>query len=472
MRKYLLLVVLGLLAAPVARAQATEKDGEEGLRLGAVRVYQRDGTTGVKVLLEVPHRLLSRPADGKLRFSVGIRVQDSTGLTILDRGWPEVVKAVPGAQTAASMELFEFAITEGRYTLLVVVRDSLSGRAFEASREIAGYRGPPLISDMMLAPSLRVADPADTVPRQGEWRYGTLALIASPYVRVASRSPQLYYLLEAYASQADSASLSFEVLTDSGVPLTRTRPKALQVDSGGSILSGGLNLAGVPEGKYSLRVHATVGGRDTTAEAPFAVRLAESGPAAPGGGPSDEEFFANLTEKQLDSLAAPLVYLAKSGELSIYDKSLSTSAKARFLAGFWDKRNPTPGGPGNQVRDEFYARISHANQLYRDPGRGATPGWRTDRGRIYLKFGKPDDVWERPQEGVTPPLEVWRYTTGRFKYFIFADRSRIGLFSLVHSDQVGEPGRPDWQELIGFYGLQAVERYLGIDLGLRGGQPR
>jgi hypothetical protein len=237
LRKYLLMVVLGLVVAPMARAQATESDGE-GLRLGAIRVYRQDGTTGVKVLLEVPHRLLSA-TDGKFRFSVGIRVQDSTGLTILDRGWPEVVKAVPGVPTAASMELFEFAVTEGRYNLLVVVRDSLSGRSFEASREVVGYLEPPLVSDLMLTPSLRVTEPADTVPRQGEWRYGTLALIASPYVRVASRSPQLYYLLEAYTSQSDSATLSFEVMTDSGVPLTRTRPKALRVDSGGSILRAG-----------------------------------------------------------------------------------------------------------------------------------------------------------------------------------------------------------------------------------------
>jgi GWxTD domain-containing protein len=472
LRKYLLMAVLGLLVVPMARAQATEKDGE-GVRLGTVRVYLRDGTTGVKALLEVPHRLLTRPADGKLRFSVGITVQDSTGLAILERGWPEVVKAVPGAETAASMELFEFVVTEGRYKLLVVVRDSLSGKAFEASHEVAGYRGAPLISDLMLTPSLRVAAPSDTVPRQGEWRYGNLALIASPYVRVASRSPQLYYLLEAYAAQANSASLSFEVLTDSGVPLTRTKPKALQVDSGGSILSGGLNLAGVPEGRYSLRVHATVGGRDTTAEAPFAIRRTEAAPTVPGESLSDAEYFANLTDKQLDSLAAPLLFLATPGELSIYDKSLSNSAKARFLTGFWEKRNPMPGGPGNPARDDFYAQIRHVNQLYRDPGRGATPGWRTDRGRIYLKYGKPDDLWERPQEGVSPPLEIWRYTTGRFKYFIFADRGRIGLYSLLHTDQVGEAGgRPDWREIIGYYGLQDVERYLGVDLGLRGDAPR
>jgi GWxTD domain-containing protein len=471
-RKALLMVVLGLLAAPVARAQATEREGD-GLLLGTVRMYHRDGTTGVKVMLEVPHRLLSRSSDGMLRFWVGIKVQDSTGLTILNRGWPEVVKAIPGAPTASSMELFEFAVTEGRFNLLIAVRDSVSGKVFETSHEVTGYRGAPLISDLVLTPSLRVADAADTVPRQGEWRHGTLAVIASPYARVAAPSPQLYYLLEAYASQADSASLSFEVLNDSGVPLTRSKPKALQVDSGGSILSGGLNLNGVPQGQYSLRVHVKIGGRDTTAEAPFAIRQPEAVQQIPGGAQSDEEFFANRTEQQLDSLAAPLIYLAKSGEMSIYDKSLSASAKTRFLVGFWQQRNPTPGWPGNQAREDFYTRIGLVNELYRDPGRGATPGWRTDRGRIYLKFGKPDDTWLRQQEGITPPLEVWRYTTGRFKYFIFADRGGgIGIFTLVHSDENGEPGRPDWQEMIGYYGLQAVERYLGVDLGIRGGAPR
>jgi GWxTD domain-containing protein len=465
---WLLAVVAAGMAAP-ALAQAVEDEG--GLRLGTVRFYRGDGTTRIKGLLEVPHRLLGVSDDGKLRFWVGIKVQDSTGLTIMDRGWAQAVRAVPGVQSAASLEMLDFAVAPGRYTLSVRVHDSLTGSNFEASREVVGFGSTPMTSDLMLTPALRVADPTDTVPRGGEWRHGSLVLVATPFVRVAPAAPQLYYMLEAYSAKRDTATISVEVLTEAGASLTRTKPRLLEVDSGGSILSGGLNLGGVPQGTYRLRVYATLGGRDTTEEAGFAVRQPEIAQGV-AIARSDDDYFANLTEKQLDSMAAPLMYIAETGEMAVYKSDLSPQAKVRFLVGFWAKRDPTPGQPGNVARDEYYERIGFIDRAFRDPGRGTTPGWRTDRGRIYLKYGPPDDKWERPQEGNTPPLEVWRYTKTRNRYFIFADRGRIGLFSLAHSDEVKEPGRPDWQEMIGWYGLQAVERYLGVDLGLRGGEPR
>ncbi len=469
MKNFWMLAVVGAGVAAPALAQAVEDEG--GLRLGTVRLYRGDGTTRIKGLLEVPHQLLGTSADGKLRFWIGIKVQDSTGLALMDRGWTQTARAVPGVRSAASIEMLEFAVAPGRYTLSVRVLDSLSGKEFETSREIVGFAAAPMTSDLILTPALRVADPSDSVPRGGEWRHGNLVLIATPYVRVAPASPQLYYMLEAYATKRDTALISVEVLTAAGVTLTRTKQRMLQVDSGGSILSGGLNLGGVPQGTYRLRVHASIGGRDTTEDAEFAVRQPEIAQGL-AVAPSDEDFFTNLTEKQLDSLAAPLIYIAESGEMAVYKEDLSAAAKTRFLVAFWAKRDQSPDRAGNNLRDDFYERIGYVDREFRDPGRGSTPGWRTDRGRIYLKYGPPDDKWERPQEGQTPPLEVWRYTKARNRYFIFADRSRIGLFSLVHTDEVKEPGRPDWQEQIGFYGLQAVERYLGVDLGLRGGSPR
>lgn len=464
-----MLAVVGAGVAAPALAQAVEDEG--GLRLGIVRLYRGDGTTRVKGLLEVPHHLLGASADGKLRFWIGIKVQDSSGFTIMDRGWAQAARAVSGVQSAASIEMLEFAVSPGRYTLSVRVHDSLSGKEFEASREVVGFSAAPMTSDLMLTPSLRVADPTDSVPRGGEWRHGNLVLIATPYARIAPAAPQLYYMLEAYAPKRDTALISVEVLTDAGVSLTRTRQRVLQVDSGGSILSGGLNLSGVPQGTYRLRVYASIGGRDTTEEADFTVRQPEIAQGLAVAS-TDEDYFTNQTEKQLDSMAAPLIHIAEPGEMAVYKNNLSAQAKVRFLTAFWARRDQSPGQPGNPLRDDFYARIGYVDRAFRDPGRGATPGWRTDRGRIYLKYGAPDEKWERPQEGQTPPLEVWRYTKTRNRFFIFADRSRIGLFSLVHSDEVKEPGRPDWQEQIGFYGLQAVERYLGVDLGLRGGSPR
>jgi GWxTD domain-containing protein len=89
-----------------------------------------------------------------------------------------------------------------------------------------------------------------------------------------------------------------------------------------------------------------------------------------------------------------------------------------FIESFWQRRNPSPDSPDNEYRDEVYARIAYANEHYA----AGKPGYLTDRGHIYIAYGKPDDVeshpsggqYERPMEEgggntSTFPFEVWHY---------------------------------------------------------------
>jgi GWxTD domain-containing protein len=92
--------------------------------------------------------------------------------------------------------------------------------------------------------------------------------------------------------------------------------------------------------------------------------------------------------------------------------------REQFIESFWTRRDPTPGTATNEYRDEYYRRVAVANEKYtRD-----VPGWRTDRGRIYILHGEPDEVTtlaaggtyrRAPGEGggrtTTFPLERWRY---------------------------------------------------------------
>jgi GWxTD domain-containing protein len=89
-----------------------------------------------------------------------------------------------------------------------------------------------------------------------------------------------------------------------------------------------------------------------------------------------------------------------------------------FIENFWRRRNPNPDSPDNEYRDEVYARIQYANDHFA----AGMPGWLTDRGHIYIAYGKPDDTdshpsggnYDRsPQEGggqtSTFPFEIWHY---------------------------------------------------------------
>ena len=66
-----------------------------------------------------------------------------------------------------------------------------------------------------------------------------------------------------------------------------------------------------------------------------------------------------------------------------------------FIENFWLRRNPSPDSPENEFREEHYRRIAYANEHYA----AGKPGWKTDRGRIYITFGPPDSIDSHPSGG-------------------------------------------------------------------------
>jgi GWxTD domain-containing protein len=100
-------------------------------------------------------------------------------------------------------------------------------------------------------------------------------------------------------------------------------------------------------------------------------------------------------------------------------KSLSNDEERdAFIEQFWLRRNPNPDSPDNEFREEHYRRIAYANEHFA----AGKPGWKTDRGHIYISFGKPDSIdahpsggsYERPfdeggGETSTFPFEIWHY---------------------------------------------------------------
>jgi GWxTD domain-containing protein len=97
---------------------------------------------------------------------------------------------------------------------------------------------------------------------------------------------------------------------------------------------------------------------------------------------------------------------------------------------FWKRRDPTPDTPDNEFRDEFFARVRYAEEQFSVLG----PGWRSDRGRIYIQFGPPDQVESRPMNLDAPAYEVWTYTRPE-RRFVFVDYDGFGRYELY------QPGR-------------------------------
>jgi uncharacterized protein (TIGR03435 family) len=78
----------------------------------------------------------------------------------------------------------------------------------------------------------------------------------------------------------------------------------------------------------------------------------------------------------------------------------------KFIQQFWQRRNPTPNATGNAYRDEIYARIAYANENFAS----RQPGWSTDRGHVYIAYGKPDEIVVQPVDG--PVTWLYRHIPG------------------------------------------------------------
>jgi GWxTD domain-containing protein len=184
----------------------------------------------------------------------------------------------------------------------------------------------------------------------------------------------------------------------------------------------------------------------------FFVALLAVGPAvhAQADPPHVRDRIQSATEMQLDSLYAPLVYLMHEDEQGTYP-SLSVEEKRNFLRRFWARRDPKPKTFKNEAEAQFNAWLGTVNRTFAERGTTEVPGWRTDRGRIYLEYGPPDITLSRRGMGTTLPFSVWKYTQGtdRPRKYCFVDITGFGNYVLVYSNDPREPSRSDWRQLLG-----------------------
>jgi GWxTD domain-containing protein len=128
-----------------------------------------------------------------------------------------------------------------------------------------------------------------------------------------------------------------------------------------------------------------------------------------------KEKLGGVYKKWLDE---DVRWIITDEELSAFKKLSNNAERDTFIEGFWQRRDPTPDTAENEYKEEHYRRIAYANEHYA----AGMPGWRTDRGRIYIMYGPPTSVDSHPMGGPyqrsaeegggqteTFPFEVWRY---------------------------------------------------------------
>jgi GWxTD domain-containing protein len=130
-----------------------------------------------------------------------------------------------------------------------------------------------------------------------------------------------------------------------------------------------------------------------------------------------------------------VAYIITDRERAAFKSLATDEEREHFIEQFWLRRDPTPGTPRNEFKEEHYRRIAYANQHYAAAAANI-PGWKTDRGRIYITYGPPDEIESHPAGGtVTYPFEQWLYHridgVGTNIIIEFVDTTRTGEYRMT-----------------------------------------
>ncbi len=125
-----------------------------------------------------------------------------------------------------------------------------------------------------------------------------------------------------------------------------------------------------------------------------------------------------LNKAYKDWLEKDVAYIITDEERKAFKKLQTDDERERFIEEFWRRRDPDPDTNENEYREEYYERIAYANEHFAS----GIPGWKTDRGRIWIMYGKPDETESHPAGGAynresyegggstsTYPFERWFY---------------------------------------------------------------
>lgn len=147
-----------------------------------------------------------------------------------------------------------------------------------------------------------------------------------------------------------------------------------------------------------------------------------------------------------DWVTKDVAYIITKDEKVAYNKLKTDEEREKFIENFWRRRDPNPDTEENEYREEYFERIAYANEHFTS----GIPGWKTDRGRIYIAWGKPDGIESHPSGGsydrpsyegggstTTYPFETWFYRhldgVGDGIEIEFVDPTGTGEYRLARS---------------------------------------
>ena len=444
-------------ASPILLAAQNAPPAPEAARIRVARFYMMgDGKTRVDAVIGVPVR-----GETDRNPQVELTVKDSKGQVLFRESWTDTIsdRLAQVAKTRAGTETtvpVTFAVQPGTYSVTVAVT---RGTQRDSSQQtFIGFGTQPLISDVLVTNRVRALADGEQ-PTSAEVRKGRLAIETGTRTIVLPTEPKLSYYLELYpvGGAPVDEELEFRIVRASGGdPLFRTQ-RPLKVNERGGVDAGSIPVQGLPPGDYKLVISAKLGDRTEQREAAFTMGSMADAPVlvttVTGGTASEadliDRYFSPTVrnDSSINQLVEALTLASPGESVPRNTTQLPVEAKRRFLGRFWSRMpDRVPGTPQHELLEEYIGRVDFVAKNFTEKEIGRS-GVRTDRGRIYLKFGPPDAKQPLPMQG-NKAVEVWKYTRARNLKFAFLDETGFSNFNLIYTTDPNEQSLSDWQDRV------------------------
>jgi len=380
---------------------------------------------------------------------VQVALAQHDSVRLLDR-WPisdseEKIENVKDSQNIPDIAVFE--AESGEYELIVQVIDLNSEirGTFRDTVNLVSFKDSELtISDIEFASLIKKADQKTVFTKYNR------DVVPNASMTYGVSTPVLYSYAEIYNMKHPSSIDSFRVqysILDLNNKMVKSPQEITRRKAGKSSIDiGGLNVVGLSSGIYHYRIRVTdiaTGEVATRSKKFYVYKQGEKMQTGLSGGLLAD--YTTMEEDELDETYKTLIPILTEKERRAF-KDASEEGKRNLLSQFWKDRDPDQSTEINESRIEYARRLETVNQRF---GNIQTAGYKTDRGRVFLVYGRPDEIERNPVSVDVKPYETWYYHSLQGgSEFVFVDKSGFGIYELVHSTARNELYDPNWRRYI------------------------
>ncbi len=393
-----------------------------------------------------------------VKANLGVKITNKgTGELLVDKMY-RVASPVSSVDSLRKKEnligVLSFLLPQGTYYLELTAQDGVDTSVSKyLNEEVEIF---PYTRQMMTLSDIEFASRIIQQSQNTESIFykNTLEVVPNPVGVYGMTMPMLFYYAELYNLASDTTGgefmLNTQVINSFGGKMFE-KSKQISKKNNSIVDVGVVNTSRYPSGTYTLYLNLIYANENfgVSSQKRFFVvnpHIKDTLVAAKSNSDMITSEFAVMNEEDCEDLFNGIKHIASSSEIDQYESLNSLDSQREFLFKFFTSRDPNPASPTNEFKEEYFKRIKTVEAKFKTFTR---KGIKTDRGRVYLSLGEPDEIEYHPNDYNSKPYEVWYYNSVEGGvYYVFGDLTGYSDYELLHSTKRGELRDDNWQRRI------------------------